>query len=159
MYLGEPMDQSDFKATLNSIFRNSSLPSYDESLTNYARYRSGSVTADVLSLAWKNSDSGMVITDNDGKIVSVNTAFCAMAKSAENLLIGTGLTDIFDNTVDHTPLFSMYSRQRQRNGGAARGKHYIQFTSGGSFVADISAHRLSDDADEVFVFMEFRIQQ
>ena len=150
------MDYADFNATINSILRNEPLQSFDESLKNYSRYRSGRITADVLSMVWKYAESGMVITDSDGMILSVNDALCTMTNTDEHALIGSGLAELFDNTVDHTPLLSMYSNQLHINGGSARGRHYIQFRSGESILAEISTHRLVDDADEVFVFMEFR---
>lgn len=150
------MDYADFTATINSILRNEPLQSFDESLKNYAHYRSGKLTADVLAMVWKNTDSGMVITDSDGMILSVNDALCAMTNTGEEALIGSGLTDLFDTTVNHTSLLTMYSNQLHNHGGSARGKHYIQFRSGESTLAEISMHRLVDEADEVFVFMEFR---
>jgi PAS domain S-box-containing protein len=151
------MDYAEFNATINSILRNEHLPSIDESLMNYAHYRSGKITADVLAMVWKNADSGMVITDSDGMILSVNDALCAMTNTNEHTLIGSGLTGLFDNTVDHSPLLSMYANQLHNTGGAARGKHYLQFASGESILAEISIHRLVDEADEVFVFMEIRV--
>ncbi len=150
------MDYADFNATINSILHNEPIQTFEESLNNYTRYRSGKMTADVLTMVWKYAESGMVITDSDGMILSVNDALCAMTNTGEHTLIGSGLTDLFDNTVDHTPLLSMYSYQLRNNSGAARGKHYIQFRTGESILADISMHRLVDEADEIFVFMEFR---
>lgn len=149
------MDYADFKATINSILRNEPLLSFDETLNNYSRYRSGKLTADVLTMVWKYAVNGMVITDSDGKILSVNDAFCILANTGEKDLIGSGMTELFDNAVDHTPLFEMYSNQLHSNNGAAKGKHYIQFRTGESSIAEITMHRLVDEADEVFIFMEF----
>ncbi|MHB1050960.1 MAG: PAS domain-containing protein [Bacteroidota bacterium] len=149
------MDYGDFNATINSILRNEPLQKFDESLNNYVRYRSGKLTADVLSMVWKYADNGMIITDSDGKILSVNDAFCILANTDEKAVIGSGFTDLFDDTIDHTPLYSMYSNQLHSSNGAARGEYYIQFRTGESRVAEIIIHRLVDEADEVFMFIEF----
>ncbi len=150
------MSQSSVPSKIYSILQNHPQQQFTETLNNYSHYRSEKITPDLLEMVWNRATDGMLLTDSDGIIVSVNDAFCSLVNMKENELLRLPFTVIYDRTADRNRIFEEFQENVRNNSFAAKIEKKLQFNSGQTVYVEMLTSTLTDEADEVFILTEFR---
>ncbi len=150
------MDKSTVPNKVNSILENQPQEQFAETLNNYSQYRSEKITPDLLEMVWNRATDGMLLTDSDGIIVSVNDAFCTMVHMKENELLRLPFTVIYDHSVDRTKIFEEYRYNIRNNSFDTKIEKHLQLNSGKNIHAELLTSPLIDEAEELYILTEFR---
>jgi PAS domain S-box-containing protein len=150
------MNQSSVQSKIYSILQNQPQERFAESITNYTHYHSEKITPDLLEMIWDRATDGMLLTDSDGIIVSVNAAFCAMTSMDDQELIGLPFTVIYDRSIDRSKVFEEYQENVRCKNFKPKVEKNLLFNSGQNAYVEMMNSTLVDDAQEVFILTEFR---
>lgn len=150
------MNQSALSNKIFSILQNDQQDGFAESINNYIHYQSEKITPDLLELVWEHTNDGMLLTDSDGIIVAVNTAFCSLVNMKENELLKLPFTVIYDKSVDRKQIFEEYKKIAAQNNYSSIEETNFYFNSGRSVTVEKMTTTLVDAAHEAYVLSEFR---
>lgn len=150
------MNTSAITNKIYSILGNQSESRFTESVHNYNGLRSEKISHDLLEEVWDCAHDGMLLTDSDGIITAVNTAFSDLVSMNERDLIGFPFTVIFDHTIDRKEIFDDYLKNIQQGAFIKKQDTVLQLNSGKYIDVEMLTSTLEDDAQEVFVLTEFR---
>lgn len=153
---GVTMNQSSLSTKIYSILSNEPQVQVQESISHYANHHADRVTPDLLEMIWDRSQDGMLLTDSDGMIVSVNAAFCSMMRMSEQELISFPFTVIYDSRADRKKIFDTYIEQVRMNRIPKKYEQELLLQTGDRLFVEIITSTLIDDAQELYVLTEFR---
>lgn len=150
------MKESEVIDKIYSILKYRSEERNEDTFNFIHRSKSEMVSHDLLGMVWERATNGLLLTDSDGIIIAVNTAFCSMVNMGANELKGALFTVIYDKTLDRKQMFDEYFTQVQTQTIVRKEEKDLRFNSGHCVKAEIFTSILTDDADESFVLREFR---
>lgn len=102
-------------------------------------------------LVWENSFDGMRLTDNNGTILLVNKAYCALVKKEASELIGSHYSIIYSNEWASSIIFE----QKQTNSSSNIEKE-IALWNGEKIWLEISYSYIQSENDQQVLFSIFR---
>ncbi len=111
---------------------------------------------DLLQMVWDNTSDGMRLTDSDGIIIAVNSAFCSMIHKTELELVGMEFTIMYSSVVDKDKLRSIYIRSLEAGNFQKKYEKSIHLHDDSIIEIEITKTELLDDAQECYLLTEFR---
>ncbi len=114
------------------------------------------LSVDILELVWDNTSDGMRLTDGDGIIVAVNTAFCNLIHKQESELVGKEFTVMYSSSADADKLRIQYMRSLEAGSFQKKYEKSLPLHDGTTIEIEITKTDLLDDAQERYLLTEFR---
>ncbi len=111
---------------------------------------------DILQLVWDNTSDGMRLTDSDGIIIAVNSAFCSLIHKPELELVGKEFTVMYSLDTDPNELRNSYSRSIETGSFQKKYEEYLHLHDNTTIEIEITKTELLDDAQERYLLTEFR---
>ncbi|MDP1676814.1 MAG: PAS domain S-box protein [Bacteroidota bacterium] len=111
---------------------------------------------DILQLVWDNTSDGMRLTDSDGIIVAVNSAFCSLIRKTESELVGKEFTVMYSSDVDKNKLRTIYMRNLETGSFQKKYEKSFRLHDDTMIEIEITKTELLDEAEERYLLTEFR---
>jgi PAS domain S-box-containing protein len=111
---------------------------------------------DLLQLVWENTSNGMRLTDSDGVIVAVNSAFCTLVHKPEAELVGKEFTVMYSPNEDADRLRDSYVKSLAAGNFQKNYEKPLRLNENSTLEIEITTTELLDEAQERYVLTEFR---
>jgi PAS domain S-box-containing protein len=87
---------------------------------------------------WENSADGMRLTNENGVIVAVNSAFCRLVSLSQSELEGKPFTVIYSNSREREKMLEQYRERFSKNAETRKREHCYQLHNGHEVVFEIA---------------------
>jgi PAS domain S-box-containing protein len=125
-------------------------------ITYRRRSSMNTLPIDILQLVWNNASDGMRLTDSDGIIIAVNSAFCSLIHKPESELIGKDFTVMYSPNADADELHFQYTQSLKTKNYQKKFEKSVCLHNSKTIEIEITKTELLDEAQERYVLTEFR---
>jgi diguanylate cyclase (GGDEF)-like protein/PAS domain S-box-containing protein len=146
-----PKDDGRIKNVLVNYFpdraSNGEVQGFFVLITNITELRKADGKVRLLASVFSATSEGIMVTDANSNIISVNPAFCTLTGYSDEEVLGKPVSIL--NSGRHDSIFFQHMYQQLRSSGEWQGKVWNQRKDGQHFLAKLTLSSIKNHVDEV----------